>query len=362
MASNTQLISIIVPVFNEEANLRPLYETILKAVKNVQHDIELLFVNDGSSDESGDRISELQDSDTRVRHIELARNFGKEIALSAGLQEARGDAAVMLDADMQHPPQLLQQFVEEWEAGADVVIGVRDGYKQSFVKRLGSKAFYFLMHHMSETEVIAHATDYRLVDRQVIDAFNRFTERNRITRGLFDWLGYRKAFVQFDAPPRLHGEAKYSLRKLLKLSVNTFVGHSMLPLKLAGYLGTIIVAISGPLGAFVLLQKYVLNDPENYGFSGSAALAIVNLFMSGIVLMCLGLIALYIATIHKEVTNRPLYVLRTRRKPVMKELRNHSPITVHAAKTAQPSTRARRSLRSGSRKPGNVRQSRSAQA
>ena len=311
----SKLISLIVPVYNEAASLPALYGELnrLTDVLAPDFDTEYLFINDGSKDESHDVISSLAQQDSRVKYVEFSKNFGKELATSAGLTHCRGDAAIMLDADLQHPPALIPHFIERWQNGADMVIGVRANESgQSVVKRLGTHWFYKIMNAIGETQVHSQATDFRLLDRIVIDEFNRFTERTRMTRGLLDWLGFRLDFVEFTAPERRFGEPTYNTLKLYKLALSSFVSHSLLPLKLAGYLGIFITLVAGITGVFIFIEKYVLHDPLSLGFTGPATLAVFNLFLIGIVLTCLGLIAMYIGNIHIEVQNRPLYVIRKR--------------------------------------------------
>lgn len=308
------LISIIVPMYNESENIQPFYQAIQKTIKELPYQFELLFVDDGSSDDTLKRLKQLAKKYSIVKPIELARNFGKEIALSAGLHEAKGEAALMIDADLQHPPELIKEFIKRWEKGADMVVGVRKEYKSPWLKRITSNMFYTAMNRLSDTKLIPHATDFRLVDRTVIDAFNKFTERNRITRGLFDWLGFRRDYVYFITNERAYGKATYSYRKLLRLGINSFVGHSLFPLRIAGYVGGLMVAISLPLAIFIFIDRYVLANPFGFDFSGSAILAVINLFMSGVILSCLGLMSLYIAHMHNEVVNRPLYITRMPRQ------------------------------------------------
>ncbi len=317
IVTNQPFISVIIPMYNEEDNVCHVHEAVKKATRNLAYRFEYLFVNDGSSDKTTERLLELAQSDPQVVPIELARNFGKEIALTAGLHAAKGEAAIMLDADLQHPPDHIPEFIQKWEKGADVVVGVRKEYKTSWRKRLLSRLFYSSMNKISDINLTPHATDFRLVDRQVIQAFNQFTERNRITRGLFDWLGYRRDFVYFVADERQHGTASYSFVKLVRLGIDSFVGHSLLPLRLAGYLGTLITVISIPLGMFMFVNRYLLgNSFFGFVFSSNAILAVISLFLSGITLSCLGLMSLYIANIHQEVANRPLYVVRPNRRKI----------------------------------------------
>lgn len=310
------LVSIIVPVFNEQESLVLFFEEFKKiwSKLNNKYDYELIFVNDGSADNSSRIIDIISRHDRRVEQLEFSRNFGKEIAITAGLQRARGACAIMIDGDLQHPIELIPDFLSCWQKGYDVVVGVRrPSRNDGLVKRLGSYAFYKIMHVISENKLIPRSTDFRLVDRQVIDEFGRFTERNRISRGLLDWLGFKKDYIYFDACPRRAGQPGYKLFKLTRLALFSFVSHSLIPLMLAGYLGIFIIVGSGLFGIFIIVEKYVLNDPLNLNFSGPAILAILNLFLIGIVLSALGLIALYIANIHSEVINRPLYVVRKKR-------------------------------------------------
>jgi polyisoprenyl-phosphate glycosyltransferase len=308
------LISIIIPVYDEAPNLAPLHSALVDAISGLPYQFELIFVDDGSTDRTTEILSGLAEHDKRVMVIELSRNFGKELATTAGLHQAKGRAAILIDGDLQHPPQLIPEFIDKWEAGADVVVGVRSSTNHdSWLKRTGSRWFYRVLKLISQTDIVSNATDYRLLDRVIIDEFNRFTEHNRLTRGLVDWLGFRHDYVYFQMNPRRNGRAGYGPRKLTRLAINSIIAHSMVPLRLAGYLGVAITCVSGTLGLFIYVDKYLLGDPFGYGFTGPAILAVMIVFLSGITLSCLGLIALYIANIHTEVINRPLYVVRRKR-------------------------------------------------
>lgn len=308
---DNHLISIIVPVYNEALSLPEFYQEVTRHMQYIKHRFELIFIDDGSSDRSVSILRQLRLHDKRIRLIEFARNFGKESAVSAGLHVAKGKAAIILDADLQHPPGLIKRFIVAWEKGAEVVVGLRRySQEEGRVKRAGSWLFYRIMDHISHTKVTPNATDYRLLDRCAIDAFNQFTERNRMARGLIDWLGFKRAYIHFNAPPRKHGVANYRFKSLVRLAINSFTAYSLLPLKLAGYIGVIILVGSGLLGLFFYAETYIVGDPYNLHISGTAMLATLLLFLVGIVLACLGLVALYIARIHEEVINRPLYVVR----------------------------------------------------
>jgi glycosyltransferase involved in cell wall biosynthesis len=289
-----------------------VYSAVTKVFSGLRHyNHEIIFVDDGSRDNTLTAIKKLSAKDALVRYLEFSRNFSKEAATSAGINYARGDAAIMIDADMQHPPRLIPKFLDKWEAGADIVIGVREkNEKTSRLKKLGSSFFYKIINRISDTKITPGATDFRLISRPVISEMNFITEKNRMTRAIIDWLGYKRDFVYFTADARVNGQASYSYLKLIKLAVDSIVSMSLLPLRLAGYLGLFIIITSGPLGLFILIEKYLLNDPLSLKFSGPAILAVIILFLVGVILACLGLISLYIANIHAEVLNRPLYVVR----------------------------------------------------
>ncbi len=305
-----KLISIIIPVYNEEKNIILLYRDLKQILNEQRHDHEIIFINDGSQDNSSQELTKIANEDEKIRIIEFSRNFGKEVALTAGLHHCLGDACLILDADLQHPVELIPQFLNKWEQGNEIVIGIRKKTKTNPAKKVGSYFFYKIMKKISDTEIMPNSTDYRLLDKKVITEFNKFTEKNRLTRGLIDWLGFKRDYIYFEAKARANGRANYSFLKLFRLALNSIVSLSLFPLKLAGYLGIFIMISSGLIGLFIFIEKYLLHDPWNLNFSGPAILAIIILFLVGIILSCLGLIALYIANIHGEVINRPIYVIR----------------------------------------------------
>ena len=319
-----QLISIIVPVFNEAPNIPLLHDEIIKHVSSLPYQFEFVFVDDGSHDNSAETIHHLvnQQQHEQLRLIELSRNFGKEAAVSAGLHAAKGDAAIILDADLQHPPNLIRNFIQKWRRGAEVVVGVkRYGNSESWVKRTSSDLFYNLLRPISDTEITPHAADYRLLDRRVINAFTQLHEHNRLTRGLIDWLGFKRDYVHFDVAPRANGDRSYTFRKLFTLAVNSFTSYSLLPLRIASYLGYSILALTIPVGLFLVIETYLLNDPMGLNITNISMLAILILFLIGVVLVCMGFMAMYIAHIHAEVINRPLYVIRDQQETRRQEAR-----------------------------------------
>jgi len=312
-----KLLSFIIPAYNESANVMPLYtrlQSVLKPLSD-RYTFEILFVNDGSKDTTAEEVTKLTKADTRVKLIDFSRNFGKEIATTAGLHHCTGDACMMIDADLQHPAELIPDFIAKWEEGSDVVVGIlKESKSDSWVKKIGGKIFYVILNKISDTEITPNATDFRLLDRAVIDAFNEFKETKRLTRGLIDWLGFRRTYIFFDAEERLHGTASYSVWKLLKLALNSFMSLSLFPLKVAGYIGIFITSFSLIAGSYIFLGKYFFKWYWALTFSDSEDLAIFIVFLVGIILMSLGLISLYIANIHEEVIKRPLYVIRKERE------------------------------------------------
>ncbi len=302
-------ISIIVPIYNEEKNVSLMYQALCNvAEKLTNYDFEFVFVNDGSKDNSWDVIKHEASNDKRVVAINFSRNFGKELALTAGVQNCNGDAAIFLDADLQHPPALIPQFVEKWEQGAEVVSGIRKTTeKKAFLKDAGSKVFYALMKRFSRNVLTCNSTDFKLIDRKVINELVRFTEHNRLFRGLIEWMGFKTETIEFVAPERANGTATYSIRKLFGLAINSLTSFSLFPLKLAGYLGVLITFFSFALLCVMLVFKFILHSAI---FSSISYIIVTNTFVLGVVLMALGIMALYIGQIHAEVIGRPLYVIR----------------------------------------------------
>lgn len=306
---STPKLSVVVPAYNEEVNIKPVYKQIVTALEGYIS-FELIYINDGSRDNTLGELTKLAKKDDRIRVINFARNFGKEMATSAGITHAKGDAIVMVDADGQFPPEIIPEFVRKWQAGAQIVTGVRlTNQKEGFVKRFGSKFFYKLMRGLAGTKITPRATDFRLIDRVVQQEFVRFTEHGRMTRGLLDWLGFREEIIEFHAKPRLAGEASYRVSQLVRLAMNSFISLSLKPLYFSGWAGLIITPIALLMGVFVLVEQVILNDPLHLDITGTAMLGILLLFFVGLLLISQGLVALYISHIHTETQNRPLFVV-----------------------------------------------------
>ena len=305
------LISIVIPMYNEMGNVDKQHEKLKKLLHNWGWKYELIYVDDGSRDGSDKWIRRVARNDSRVHFVCFSRNFGKEAALAAGIATSKGDAVMMVDSDGQFPVEMIPQFVEEWRNGADVVVGVRrSNQHEGWVKRYGSKTFYLMLSSLSNGQTVPGSTDFRLIDRQVANEFNRLTERNRITRGMVDWLGFNRVYIDFHARARDVGHAGYDLRKMVGLALHSFVSQSTRPLLFTGALGLVVMTVSALLGLFMVIEKYVLGDPLHLGLTGTSVLAVFLTFLVGIVLGCQGLLALYIESIHNETQNRPLFVVR----------------------------------------------------
>lgn len=305
-----KLISIVIPIYNEEKNIPILYVELKKVLDSINFDWEMVLVNDGSKDGSIMELEKLSQLDSKVKVLDFSRNFGKEAATTAGCCFAKGDAVVTMDADLQHPPIVINEFLKKWQEEFEVVYTVRKENKgASFIKKTTSRIYWWIFSKISSSNSEPHSTDFRLLDRKVVDEFKKFPERGRIFRGIIDWMGYKRVRVDFVAPERAAGEAGYSYSKLFGLAINSLTAFSLMPLKLAGYLGVIITFFSSIFFVIMLITRWFFSPVM---FSSVAFLMIINILLIGIVLICLGFIALYIARIHDEVVDRPLYIVRNK--------------------------------------------------
>lgn len=312
MASSTPLVSLVMPVYNEGVGLERFHTALTHQLQLLPgFAFELLYCNDGSTDSTMATLVRLSLQDKRIRLISLSRNFGKEVATTAGLHQARGAAVITMDADGQHPVELLPVLINRWQHGARVVIGLRTANQhEGLVKRYGSRLFYGLFNRLTGMELVPAASDYRLIDQTVNADFRRLTEHNRITRGLIDWLGYRRQYVRFRAKPRLHGDASYSFKKLFKLAIDSAISLSSSPLYITAYIGAVVLPLSVLLG-LVMAVNAVLGDPLAWHATGGAYVLVLVLCLIGILLMSQGIIGLYLSHIHSDAQNRPLYIIDT---------------------------------------------------
>ena len=305
-------ISVVVPIYNEEKGIKKfLDERLFVALSEVKdYKFEVILVNDGSKDKTLESLQDYAKTNKDIKVVSLVRNFGKEMALSAGLAYAEGDAVLTIDSDGQQPPERIKDFIKAWEKGAEIVVGVRDRYtKHGLIPKLGSKLFYWLLKLMGNKTTVPGSTDFRLMDRVVVDEFNTLTEHNRITRGLVDWMGYEKVDIYYTYGARMTGRPSYNFKKLWNLAIDSFVSMSTTPLVIFGYIGTFITIGSFILGVFCIINQYILGDPLGLYWNGAVQMAIFITFLVGLVLISQSITALYISHIHAETQNRPLFIV-----------------------------------------------------
>lgn len=308
------LLSVVVPVYNESEGIEKFHSQLINALSEASCEkYEIIYVDDGSRDSSLDTLKRIAKNHKEIRIISFSRNFGKEMATTAGICNASGDAVVMIDADGQHPPELIDKFLAEWKSGIQVVIGLRNSnQKEGLVKKWGSVLFYRLFNSISDAELVPRSTDFRLIDREVVNEFTRFKERQRITRGLIDWLGYKRGYISFDSPPRIAGTPSYKFSQLFRLALNSFVSLSLKPLFIFGWIGLFITTLSLIFGLFILIEQFIMGDPLAIHFSGSVILGVFISFMVGILLISQAILATYVSHIHMQSQDRPLFVINKR--------------------------------------------------
>jgi polyisoprenyl-phosphate glycosyltransferase len=300
-------LSIVVPVHDEQESLEELVRRVLDAVDALPGlAAELILVDDGSRDASYPLMVTLVGRDARVKAVQLSRNFGHQVALTAGIELATGDAVIVMDADLQHPPELIGEFVRLWREGNDIVYGVMQQRPEGWFKQATARAFYGLLRRMTKVEMPAAAGDFRLVDRVAVDAFISMRERDRYVRGMFAWLGFEQAGVDYVPPPRYAGRSKYTVRRMARLAFDGIFSFSIYPLRVVLALGLVVSLISFVFGVVSGISKYI----GIYTVPGWATIVVVVTFIGGIQLVVLGGIGEYIGRIYEEVKRRPLYVIR----------------------------------------------------
>jgi glycosyltransferase involved in cell wall biosynthesis len=307
---SSHLISVVVPVYNEQAGIGGFHASLMKQLRDISgFTFEIIYCDDGSTDTTLKQLRSFAEEDKHVRVLRLSRNFGKELATTAGIHEATGAAVITIDGDGQHPVDLLPKFIGRWRHGSKVVIGLRAESRQAgFAKRMGSKLFHGVFNRFTRLHLVAGTTDFRLIDGAVRADFVRLTEHNRITRGLIDWLGYERSYIAYTEKPRMHGSAGYSFGKLSKLAVDSVISLSSSPLYLTAYIGAVVLPLSTLLGIIMLVDK-LLGDPLGWHATGGAYVSVLILFLMGIMMMSQGIIGLYLSHIHSETQNRPLYIV-----------------------------------------------------
>jgi dolichol-phosphate mannosyltransferase len=302
-----ELLSVVAPVYNEEATIEEFYSRVCSALEGLR--FELVLVDDGSSDDTARILDRLAATDPRVHLVYLSRNFGHQTALTAGLDHARGDAVVMLDADLQDPPELIPRMLDQWRAGCDVVYAVREEREgESRFKLSTARWFYRLFDKLAQVELQHNSGDFRLLDRRPLDALLSMRERNRFLRGMTVWVGYTQAAVPYRRDPRYAGETKYTISKMVRFSLDAISSFSHRPLQLATLLGFVISTL-----AFVAIPVVILLRILGSYLPGFSSITIAVLLLGGIQLIAIGIIGEYVGRIYDEVKGRPLYLVRARR-------------------------------------------------
>ncbi|ACL75661.1 glycosyltransferase family 2 protein [Ruminiclostridium cellulolyticum] len=301
-----KLLSIVVPVYNEQEVINETFKRLSGVFKNYFMGVEYIFINDGSKDNTYFKLKEIANANTCVRVINFARNFGHQIAITAGMDYAQGDAVVIIDADLQDPPEVILQMVEQWNQGYEVVYGKRlQREGETFFKKLTAKMFYRFLDSMTDVKLPVDVGDFRLIDRKVCDAMKCLPERSRYVRGLVSWVGFKQTSVEYRREKRFAGETKYPLKKMLKLAGDGIFSFSYKPLKLATFAGMLVSVISFIYLIVVLVQKLVKNNVA----SGWASSMAVSLLFNGVMLIVIGIMGEYVGRIYEEVKARPLYVV-----------------------------------------------------
>jgi len=300
------MYSIIIPIFNEQRTIPELHDRLVKAAVSFDSPYEVIFVDDGSHDESFAMLKSIHERDHRFKVVRLSRNFGHQVAISAGLDMASGDAVILMDGDLQDPPELFPELVAKWKEGFDVVYTVKRSRQEHRLKRAAFTAFYRLLHALSAIKIPMDAGNFSLMDKKVVTVFREMPERNRYISGMRAWAGFRQTGVTFDREPRFAGKPQMSLRRLIELALDGIFSFSNVPLRLAVYLGLFVALASFAGGLYVIYAK-LFTDKAILGWS-STILSV--LFVGGMVLLTLGVIGEYISRIYEEVKNRPLYVIR----------------------------------------------------
>jgi polyisoprenyl-phosphate glycosyltransferase len=301
------VLSVVIPCYNESANVPALFARLTPVLDDLGVTWEVVCVNDGSRDDTVERLLAVRAADPRVKVVDLSRNFGKEAALSAGLAAAAGDAVVPMDADLQHPPERIADLIARWREGYDVVVAVRDArVGQSFRHRLFAHAFYWVFDHLSDVRLPREAGDFRLMDRRVVDTINRMPERTRFMKGIFAWVGFRQTSIVYEQGERAGGDTKWSFRNLLRLSIDGLTAFSTFPLRVWSLIGLVISGF-----AFVYIVVRLLRTLF-FGIDvpGYESLLMTILFLGGIQLITLGVIGDYLGRVFNEVKGRPLYIVR----------------------------------------------------
>ena len=298
--------SVVIPIYNEESTIPALYQRVSAVMDGLDDTSELVFINDGSQDRTLELLRELHDRDDRVVYLSLARNFGHQIAVTAGLNYVRGEAIIVLDGDLQDPPELIPDLLELWRQGYHVVYAQRTKrVREGWFKRLCAYVFYRTLKHLADVDIPTDTGDFCLMDRQIVDLLNQMPERNRYLRGLRAWVGFKQTAFKFDRDSRFAGEVKYTFAKSLGLAINGLVSFSSVPLRLSTYLGLFSAVLAIVMAILVLYWRVFTNST----LTGFATIAIAIFFLGAVQLISIGILGEYIGRIYEEVKHRPLYTL-----------------------------------------------------
>lgn len=298
-------ISIVVPMYNEEEVANEFYTRTTTVLKELPYDYELIIVNDGSRDKTLEIVLGFVDKDAHVKVINFSRNFGHQAAITAGIENAEGDAIITIDADLQDPPEVMVEMIAEWQKGFDIVYAKRKSRKtDTFFKRFTANMYYKILNKLSDIKTPENVGDFRLISKRVQEVFKKLPEKDRYIRGMFAWMGFKQSIVEFDRQSRFAGETKYPLKKMLKLAFSGIIGFSTKPLQLIIKLGLLTTFVS-----FVLLIYAIVVKVLGYTTSGWASLMVAITFIGGIQLLSLGIVAEYIGKIYGEVKDRPVYII-----------------------------------------------------
>jgi polyisoprenyl-phosphate glycosyltransferase len=299
-------ISVVIPIFNEQENLTELYQRLLSVLEPNGICFEIVFIDDGSCDRSVELLHQICATDGRVVVVELARNFGHQVAISAGIDLARGRAVILMDADLQDPPEVLPQFIAKWREGHDVVYAVRERRKENWLMRLAYTGFYRLLRRVANIQIPLDAGDFCIMDRRVVDILSGMPERNRFVRGIRSWIGLDQVGLPYERQARYAGQAKYTFSRLVFLALDGLVSFSYIPLRAITIMGFIVSLISILLAAGYTVQKLTIGlDPP-----GFATTVVAIFFLAGVQLITMGVIGEYVGRIFEEVKRRPLYIIR----------------------------------------------------
>ncbi len=307
MTTDHPTLSVVAPCFNEEGVLHELYRRVHEVLEGSGESWELVLVNDGSRDRTPEIMRALHSQDPRVKVIDFARNFGHQIAVTAGMDYARGDAVVLIDADLQDPPELILEMLAKWREGYEVVYAVRSERKgETWFKEFTAKAFYRIIYKITDIDIPMDTGDFRLMDRKVVEALKTMREKHRFMRGMSVWVGFKQTGVKYVRAERYAGETKYPLKKMLKFAMDGITSFSYFPLQLATYIGF----ISAALAVLGILVTVILRLSGSHAFYGQATTLVSVLFLGGVQLICLGILGEYLGRIYDEVKGRPLYIVR----------------------------------------------------